>query len=172
MDSSSNPMLKLYYTNRKVLFCMCAGNELFYVSLYLLHFSAGFFYYLTFMLAIIMAPIAIVKLGIALIQVSRLDVSKHKQDKYTLNQFFKMEKIYIISGFNDNLICFHYNLLLITMLNQMTTSHIRQWCCHSGNSFLRKIKLLHVYCKYELMISNINQLRFLSVVQFFVLFFV
>jgi CDP-diacylglycerol--inositol 3-phosphatidyltransferase len=78
MDSSSNPMLKLYYTNRKVLFCMCAGNELFYVSLYLLHFSAGFFYYLTFMLALIMAPVAIVKLGIALIQVSRLDVSKHK----------------------------------------------------------------------------------------------
>ena len=69
MDSSSHPMLKLYYTNRQVLFCMCAGNELFYVSLYLLHFASGFFYYVILLLAIVMAPVALVKLGIAVIQV-------------------------------------------------------------------------------------------------------
>ena len=26
----SNPILRIYYTNRTVLFLMCAGNELFY----------------------------------------------------------------------------------------------------------------------------------------------
>ena len=26
----SNPILRIYYTNRKVLFAMCAGNEIFY----------------------------------------------------------------------------------------------------------------------------------------------
>jgi hypothetical protein len=48
---------------------MCAGNELFYVSLYLLHFASGFFYYVIFLLAILMAPVAIAKLGIAVVQV-------------------------------------------------------------------------------------------------------
>ena len=76
MDSSSHPLLKLYYTNRQVLFCMCAGNELFYVSLYLLHFASGFFYYVILLLAVLMAPVAIAKLGIALVQVS-YHISEH-----------------------------------------------------------------------------------------------
>jgi len=38
---SGNPIMRIYYTSRTVLFCMCAGNELFYASLYLLHFTAG-----------------------------------------------------------------------------------------------------------------------------------
>jgi hypothetical protein len=50
---------------------MCAGNELFYVSLYLLHFASGFFYYLVAILAVLMFPVAVVKLGIAVIQVQR-----------------------------------------------------------------------------------------------------
>ena len=36
--------MRLYYTSRPVLFCMCAGNELFYASLYLLNFTSGPFY--------------------------------------------------------------------------------------------------------------------------------
>ena len=48
---------------------MCAGNELFYVSLYLLHFASGFFSYLIGLLAVLMFPVAVVKLGIACIQV-------------------------------------------------------------------------------------------------------
>ncbi|XP_046840721.1 CDP-diacylglycerol--inositol 3-phosphatidyltransferase-like [Xenia sp. Carnegie-2017] len=39
--TSSNFFLKLYYTSRPVLFIMCAGNELFLLFLYLLHFSNG-----------------------------------------------------------------------------------------------------------------------------------
>ncbi|KAM4025384.1 CDP-diacylglycerol--inositol 3-phosphatidyltransferase [Anomaloglossus baeobatrachus] len=41
IDLSGNPVLRLYYTSRPVLFFMCAGNELFYCMLYLLHFSEG-----------------------------------------------------------------------------------------------------------------------------------
>ncbi|XP_053326571.1 CDP-diacylglycerol--inositol 3-phosphatidyltransferase [Spea bombifrons] len=41
IDLSGNPVLRLYYTSRPVLFLMCAGNELFYCMLYLLHFSEG-----------------------------------------------------------------------------------------------------------------------------------
>ncbi|XP_030064682.1 CDP-diacylglycerol--inositol 3-phosphatidyltransferase [Microcaecilia unicolor] len=41
IDLSGNPILRLYYTSRPVLFTMCAGNELFYCMLYLLHFSDG-----------------------------------------------------------------------------------------------------------------------------------
>ena len=36
--------MRLYYTSKPVLFTMCAGNELFYASLYLLHFTQGPFY--------------------------------------------------------------------------------------------------------------------------------
>lgn len=38
---SENPIMRLYYTNRKVLFFMCAGNEAFYAALYLLFFTEG-----------------------------------------------------------------------------------------------------------------------------------
>lgn len=38
---AENPIMNLYYTNKLVLFMMCAGNEAFYASLYLLHFTEG-----------------------------------------------------------------------------------------------------------------------------------
>ena len=41
VDMSENPIMSVYYTNRKVLFFMCAGNEAFYAALYLLHFTDG-----------------------------------------------------------------------------------------------------------------------------------
>ena len=41
VDAGGNPIMHLYYTSRPVLFAMCAGNELFYASLYLLHFTTG-----------------------------------------------------------------------------------------------------------------------------------
>uniref|UniRef100_A0A6I8NU44 CDP-diacylglycerol--inositol 3-phosphatidyltransferase n=1 Tax=Ornithorhynchus anatinus TaxID=9258 RepID=A0A6I8NU44_ORNAN len=41
IDLTGNPVLRLYYTSRPVLFLMCAGNELFYCLLYLLNFSEG-----------------------------------------------------------------------------------------------------------------------------------
>ncbi|KAG7492229.1 hypothetical protein MATL_G00011580 [Megalops atlanticus] len=37
IDLSGNPILRLYYTSRPVLFVMCMGNELFFSLLYVLH---------------------------------------------------------------------------------------------------------------------------------------
>ncbi|KAF6737329.1 CDP-diacylglycerol--inositol 3-phosphatidyltransferase [Oryzias melastigma] len=37
IDLSGNPVLRIYYTSKPVLFVMCAGNELFFCLLYLLH---------------------------------------------------------------------------------------------------------------------------------------
>lgn len=39
VSKESSWLLNLYYTNRYVLFTMCAFNELFYVALYLYHFQ-------------------------------------------------------------------------------------------------------------------------------------
>jgi len=67
VDASGNPIMRLYYTSRPVLFCMCAGNELFYAALYLLNFTSGPFYMFNIM-AMVCFPIAIAKSAIALLQ--------------------------------------------------------------------------------------------------------
>lgn len=36
-----NPIMRLYYTSRPVLFVMCSGNELFFAMLYVLNFTEG-----------------------------------------------------------------------------------------------------------------------------------
>ncbi|KAI5733832.1 hypothetical protein M8J76_016551 [Diaphorina citri] len=41
VDLSGNPVMRLYYTSKPILFSMCFGNEAFYSSLYLLHFTPG-----------------------------------------------------------------------------------------------------------------------------------
>lgn len=41
IDMSENPIMHRYYSDRKVLFFMCAGNEAFFASLYLLYFTEG-----------------------------------------------------------------------------------------------------------------------------------
>ncbi|CAG9770106.1 unnamed protein product [Ceutorhynchus assimilis] len=41
IDMSENPIMNIYYTNRQVLFIMCAGNEAFFAALYLLYFTEG-----------------------------------------------------------------------------------------------------------------------------------
>jgi CDP-diacylglycerol--inositol 3-phosphatidyltransferase len=73
VDPSANPILRLYYTSRTVLFTFCAANELFYAGLYLLHFTEGPavpFLKIGLIRAIIYAtaPISIIKTGISLIQ--------------------------------------------------------------------------------------------------------
>ena len=41
IDLNENPILRLYYTSRPVLFTMCFANEMFYVALYMLYFYEG-----------------------------------------------------------------------------------------------------------------------------------
>ena len=57
MDAGGNPIMHLYYTSRPVLFAMCAGNELFYASLYLLHFTSGPLYIFN-VVAVLCFPVA------------------------------------------------------------------------------------------------------------------
>nr|CDS30631.1 CDP diacylglycerol inositol [Hymenolepis microstoma] len=84
IDLSGNPLLRVYYTNRKVLFGMCAGNELFYGMLYLLHFfegprflGLGAFYWLLFLslpIALLKTFISLVHLYAASVNIAGLDV--------------------------------------------------------------------------------------------------
>ncbi|GLH14320.1 hypothetical protein R5R35_007179 [Gryllus longicercus] len=70
IDMSENPIMRIYYTSRPVLFFMCAGNEAFYASLYLLYFTegplvAGFSVFRG--ICFLSAPVAIVKSLISLL---------------------------------------------------------------------------------------------------------
>eukprot|EP00112_Aurelia_sp_Birch-Aquarium-sp1_P004993 Seg1566.11 transcript_id=Seg1566.11/GoldUCD/mRNA.D3Y31 product="CDP-diacylglycerol-inositol 3-phosphatidyltransferase" protein_id=Seg1566.11/GoldUCD/D3Y31 len=74
-EETSNPILKLYYTSRVVLFIMCAGNEIFFAMLYMLHFSSGPVLNLVAVkvglwkvLAIISLPICVTKNIISIVQ--------------------------------------------------------------------------------------------------------
>lgn len=71
IDSSENYIMKIYYTSRPVLFFMCAGNELFYCMLYLLHFTEGPIVLgigLFHLITILCAPVALAKTLISLLQ--------------------------------------------------------------------------------------------------------
>ncbi|CAK9810734.1 CDP-diacylglycerol--inositol 3-phosphatidyltransferase [Anthophora quadrimaculata] len=70
IDMSENPIMRMYYTNRTVLFIMCFGNEAFYVTLYLLHFTEGPIFVGISLFRLIMylsAPIAFIKSAISLL---------------------------------------------------------------------------------------------------------
>ncbi|XP_064900381.1 CDP-diacylglycerol--inositol 3-phosphatidyltransferase isoform X2 [Columba livia] len=41
VGGEGHPLLRLYYTNKPLLFALCAGNEAFYCGLYLVKFSDG-----------------------------------------------------------------------------------------------------------------------------------
>uniref|UniRef100_A0A2A4K946 CDP-diacylglycerol--inositol 3-phosphatidyltransferase n=1 Tax=Heliothis virescens TaxID=7102 RepID=A0A2A4K946_HELVI len=71
IDMSENPIMRIYYTNKLVLFFMCAGNEAFYAALYVMYFYTGptvLGVGLYKLIAIISAPVAIVKAGISVLQ--------------------------------------------------------------------------------------------------------
>jgi len=70
VSQTTNPLLKLYYTSRAFLFFMCAGNEAFYMALYLLNFTYGPIILrvgLWQILAVVSLPIAVVKTGISVV---------------------------------------------------------------------------------------------------------
>lgn len=70
IDMSGNPIMRLYYTNKTVLFTMCAANEAFYASLYLLYFTTGPLIggiSLFKLIAFVTGPLAIIKSGISVL---------------------------------------------------------------------------------------------------------
>nr|CAG4644243.1 EOG090X0BWK [Lepidurus arcticus] len=71
VQSQDNALLHFYYTNRQFLFVMCAGNELFYAFLYLLHFTYGPIFLGMSLLKIaivLLLPVALLKSTFALMQ--------------------------------------------------------------------------------------------------------
>lgn len=66
VDPKGNLLMRIYYTERTVLFSMVAGNELFYTSLYLAHFFPG--QPLLYFVAFITFPVAVAKTAQALLQ--------------------------------------------------------------------------------------------------------
>ncbi|XP_023941169.1 CDP-diacylglycerol--inositol 3-phosphatidyltransferase [Bicyclus anynana] len=70
IDMSENPIMHLYYTNKNVLFAMCAGNEAFYTALYVAYFYKGpavLGLGLFELIAWISMPVAVVKAGISVL---------------------------------------------------------------------------------------------------------
>ncbi|KAM3863995.1 CDP-diacylglycerol--inositol 3-phosphatidyltransferase [Diretmus argenteus] len=66
IDLSGNPILRIYYTSKPVLFVMCMGNELFFCLLYILYHMeepAAWLYWLQAVCAII----CLLKSGISLL---------------------------------------------------------------------------------------------------------
>ncbi|XP_059489110.1 CDP-diacylglycerol--inositol 3-phosphatidyltransferase [Neocloeon triangulifer] len=89
VDMAGNPIMRIYYTSRTVLFCMCAGNELFYASLYLLHFTSGpivgeiglfkLLCYVTFPVAVVKALIALLQGYVACLNLGTIDVKEREE---------------------------------------------------------------------------------------------
>lgn len=70
IDMSENPIMHLYYTNKTVLFSMCAGNEAFYAALYVMHFYSGpavLGIGLFKLIALLSMPVAVVKALISIL---------------------------------------------------------------------------------------------------------
>ncbi|XP_029163149.1 CDP-diacylglycerol--inositol 3-phosphatidyltransferase [Nylanderia fulva] len=94
IDMSENPIMRLYYTNRTVLFFMCAGNEAFYAGLYLLHFTEGpilagiglyrLIVYLSAPIAFVKAAISVLHGYVSCINLSIIDV-KERQERLKVN---------------------------------------------------------------------------------------
>jgi CDP-diacylglycerol--inositol 3-phosphatidyltransferase len=88
IDMSENPIMNLYYTNRTVLFWMCAGNEAFYAALYVLHFTEGpiiiglslfrIILYLSTPIALVKSAISILHLIVASKNLAIIDVNERK----------------------------------------------------------------------------------------------
>lgn len=78
MDSQAHWVLKAYYTNRKVLFAFCLGNEAFFLFAYMLQYPDAFPYALSLMLAVIAFPICVIKNVINVVQLyeSAKDLAK------------------------------------------------------------------------------------------------
>lgn len=93
IDLSGNFFLRIYYHSRVVLFIMCAGNELFFCMLYLVHFTSGpvlsvagskfglwvALAWLTLPICILKQSISVIQLTVACINTASLDESERER---------------------------------------------------------------------------------------------
>lgn len=87
IDLSGNPVLRIYYTSRPVLFVMCMGNELFYSLLYVLYHIEEPQGWLQALLCVC-AVIAVLKAGISVLHLvtascnmAALDTAERQQQR-------------------------------------------------------------------------------------------
>ncbi|XP_016124366.1 CDP-diacylglycerol--inositol 3-phosphatidyltransferase-like [Sinocyclocheilus grahami] len=66
IDLSGNPILRLYYTSRPVLFFMCMGNELFFCLLYVIYYIEEPQVWLQWLLGVC-SVVCVLKSGISLL---------------------------------------------------------------------------------------------------------
>lgn len=87
IDLSGNPILRVYYTSKPVLFVMCMGNELFFSLLYILYHieePAAWLYWLLGLCAIICvlkAGISVVHLITASQNMAAMDAAEREKAK-------------------------------------------------------------------------------------------
>ncbi|KAL5109441.1 hypothetical protein TcWFU_009352 [Taenia crassiceps] len=87
INLDGNPLLRVYYTNRVILFVMCAGNELFYAMLYLLNFTKGsnwiylVILYLSLPIALFKTLISLVHLYAAAVNMAGIDAFERKKSR-------------------------------------------------------------------------------------------
>ncbi|KAL2078804.1 hypothetical protein ACEWY4_026489 [Coilia grayii] len=92
IDLSGNPILRIYYTSRPVLFVMCMGNELFFCLLYVLHFTEepyGWLQVLLWVCALISmmkAAISVLHLITASRNMAALDVAERERERTAKQQ--------------------------------------------------------------------------------------
>ncbi len=94
VSKDSNILMRLYYTNRKILFTVCAFNELFYIALYFAHYDLGNFPGTSIptgvMLAYISAPTWIFKQIMNVIQMVNAALMMSHLDAQQYNKLHKL----------------------------------------------------------------------------------
>ncbi|KAI5954903.1 PIS1 [Candida jiufengensis] len=93
VDQSQSKLLSLYYTNKKVLFVVCALNELFYIAIYLYYYN---FIWVGLIMGVLSAPIwlfkqiaNVIQLKSASLILARMDVEEHNKKLIVVEEFKK-----------------------------------------------------------------------------------
>ncbi|KCV70837.1 hypothetical protein H696_03194 [Fonticula alba] len=84
LDTNRNWFLRLYYTSRVMLFCMCFGNELFFLACFVYYYTSGFSVFgLVNFVPLVMAisfPVMAIKQVLNVIQLAGASINIAKQD--------------------------------------------------------------------------------------------
>ncbi|KAI9501489.1 phosphatidylinositol synthase 1 (CDP-alcohol phosphatidyltransferase1) [Coemansia spiralis] len=85
MDESAHWILKAYYTDRRVLFGFCFGNEAFFLLMYMNKFLEGYAFYISALFTAATFPVFFIKNVINLVQLYESAKDLAKLDAATLN---------------------------------------------------------------------------------------
>ncbi|KAJ1666096.1 phosphatidylinositol synthase 1 (CDP-alcohol phosphatidyltransferase1) [Coemansia sp. RSA 1813] len=86
MDSNAHWVLKAYYTDRRVLFAFCFGNEAFFLLLYINKFLSSTSLYFSIALTVLAFPLFFIKNLINVIQLYESAKDLAKLDAATINE--------------------------------------------------------------------------------------